>query len=53
LKGVKFSTNEHRTIIFQLYDVKNDPSPYQVKFQGTTSAGTHKKVVVSKRSRSR
>jgi len=44
---VKFSTNEHRTIIFQSYDVKNDPSPYQVKFQGKTSAGTHKKMVVS------
>ena len=43
---IKFSTNKYHTIIFDSYDVKDDPRSYQVKFQGTTSAGTPKKMVV-------
>ena len=43
---IKFSTNKYHTIIFDSYDVQDDPRSYQVKFQGTTSAGTPKKMVV-------
>jgi hypothetical protein len=43
---IKFSTNDYRTIIFDSYDVKDNPSSYQVKFQGKTSAGTYKKMVI-------
>ena len=43
---IKFSTNDYRTIIFDSYDVKDNPSSYQVKFQGKTSAGTYKKMVM-------
>ena len=43
---IKFSTNQYHTIIFDSYDVKDDPRSYQVKFQGKTSAGTPKKMVV-------
>lgn len=43
---IKFSTNKYHTIIFDSYDVKDDPRSYQVKFQGQTAAGTPKKMVV-------
>jgi hypothetical protein len=43
---IKFSTNKYHTIIFDSYDVQDDPRSYQVKFQGKTSAGTPKKMVV-------
>ena len=43
---IKFSTNKYHTIVFDSYDVKDDPRSYQVKFQGKTSAGTPKKMVV-------
>jgi hypothetical protein len=45
----KFATNKYRTIIFQSFDVKEDPSPYQLQFQGKTSAGTPKTMVISTR----
>jgi hypothetical protein len=43
---IKFSTNDYHTIIFDSYEVKDAPRSYQVKFQGKTSAGTPKKMVV-------
>ena len=43
---IKFSTNKYHTIIFDPYDVQDDPRSFQVKFQGKTSAGTPKKMVV-------
>lgn len=43
---IKFSTNKYHTIIFDSYDAKDDPRSYQVKFQGKTSAGTPKKMVI-------
>jgi len=43
---LKFSTNDYHTIVFDSYDVKDNPRSYQVKFQGKTSAGTPKKMVV-------
>lgn len=43
---IKFSTNKYHTIIFDSYDAKDDPRSYQVKFQGKTSVGTPKKMVV-------
>ncbi len=43
---LKFSTNKYHTIIFDSYDVQDDPRAYQVKFQGKTSAGTYKKMVM-------
>jgi len=45
----KFPTNKYRTIIFQSFDVKDEPSPYQLQFQGKTSAGTYNKMVISTR----
>jgi hypothetical protein len=46
---IRFSTNKQRTIIFQSFEVKDAPSPYQVKFQGKTSTGAYKKMVITKR----
>jgi hypothetical protein len=46
-KVIKFKTNKYRTIIFQSYDVKDEPSPYRVNFQDKTSAGNYKKMTVS------
>lgn len=43
---IKFSTNKYHTIIFDSYDVQDDPRSYQVKLQGKTSAGTPKKMVI-------
>ena len=44
---IKFPMNKYRTIVFQSFEVLDDPSPYQVKLQGKTSAGTYTKLVVS------
>ena len=46
---IKFPTNKYRTILFQSFDVKDEPSPYQLQFQGKTPAGTPKKMVISTR----
>jgi len=46
---IKFPTNKYRTILFQSFDVKNAPSPYQLQFEGKTSAGAPKKMVISTR----
>jgi hypothetical protein len=46
---IKFPTNKYRTILFQSFDVKDAPSPYQLQFQGKTSAGAPKKMVISTR----
>jgi hypothetical protein len=45
---IKFSTNEYQTMIFDSYEVRDDPRSFQVKFQGKTSAGTPKKMVLSR-----
>lgn len=45
---IKFSTNKYHTIIFDAYDVQDDPRSFQVKFQGKTSAGTPKKMVFAR-----
>ena len=45
---IKFSTNKYHTIIFDPYDVQDDPRSFQVKFQGKTSAGTPKKMVFAR-----
>ena len=43
---IKFSTNKYHTIIFDSYEVQDDPRSYQVKFQGQTYSGAPKKMVV-------
>ena len=48
LEVIKFSTNKYHTIIFDPYDVQDDPRSFQVKFQGKTSAGTPKKMVFAR-----
>ena len=45
---IKFSTNKYHTVIFDPYDVQDDPRSFQVKFQGKTSAGTPKKMVFAR-----
>ncbi len=45
---IKFSTNKYHTMIIDSYDVQDDPRSFQVKFQGKTSAGTPKKMVLSR-----
>ena len=45
---IKFSTNKYHTMIMDSYDVQDDPRSFQVKFQGKTSAGTPKKMVLSR-----
>jgi len=45
---IKFSTNKYHTMIFDSYEVRDDPRSFQVKFQGKTSAGTPKKMVLSR-----
>lgn len=45
---IKFSTNKYHTMIFDSYDVQDNPRSFQVKFQGKTSAGTPKKMVLSR-----
>ena len=47
-KVIKFSTNKYHTMIIVAYDVQDDPRSFQVKFQGKTSAGTPKKMVLSR-----
>ena len=45
---IKFSTNKYHTMIFDSYDVQDTPRSFQVKYQGKTSAGTPKKMVLSR-----
>ena len=45
---IKFSTNKYHTMIFDSYDVQDNPRSFQVKYQGKTSAGTPKKMVLSR-----
>ena len=43
---IKFPHSDASTIVFASHEAGNDPRAYQVKFQGKTSSGEPKKMVV-------
>lgn len=43
---IQFANATNKTIVFDATGDANDPRAYQVKFQGQTSAGTPKKMVI-------